>query len=265
MLCAGVSHHVFIEYEGSSMTGLRLSRTQAAFDMEQQYDGTWHLCVPHPDGPIVVRPAKPDEPLLGAYQLIYDIYVTERGAIAPSALPLDQQLTRAKWDKWDDLPTTQHYIAIHNGQVVGHMRLVDDCPLGLPLESNGFTLHRERQQEQWLREISKLTIAKPYRGGGIMAAFYWHVFQTCRVQLGLPAIYLSCERPLAKLYRRIGGVEIGGFVHRELDLAFAAMRVDFVDSYDEQFNGGCLGTRSRRQEVPEVAFERTSVLVETAA
>ena len=244
------------------MTGLRLSRPQAAFDIEQQFDDTWHLTVPHPDGPIVVRPAFPGESMLPAYQLIYDIYVRERCAISPTALPIEQQVTRAKWDQWDDLPGTQHYVAIQNGQVVGHMRLVDDSPLGLPLESNGFLLDQERKQERWLREISKLTIAKSLRGSGIMAAFYWHVFQTCRVELGLPAIYLSCERPLATLYRRIGGVEIGGFVNRELDIAFAAMRVDFVDSYESQFSGGSLGARSRRREdTPERGVE----LVATAA
>lgn len=244
------------------MTGLRLSHSQAAFDIEQQYDGSWHLTVPHVNGPIVVRPARPGESMLPAYQLIYDIYVRERGALSPSLLPIEQQVAQAKWDKWDDLATTTHYLAIQNGEVVGHMRLVDDCPHGLPLESNGFRLDQQRKEELWLREISKLTIAKPLRGSGIMAAFYWQVFQSCRVELGLPAIYLSCERPLATLYRRIGGVEIGGFVNRELNVAFAAMRVDFVDSYEDQFNGGCLGALSRRRA--EAAM-RTPELVEVAA
>jgi predicted GNAT family N-acyltransferase len=251
------------------MTGLRLSRPQAAFEIEQQHDDTWHLTVSHADGPIVVRPAFPGESMLPAYQLIYDIYVTERAAIAPASLPIEQQLVRAKWDRWDDLPGTQHFLAVQNGQVVGHMRLVDDSLHGLPLESNGFTLDREREQGQWLREISKLTVTKALRGSGIMAAFYWHVFQTCRVELGLPAIFLSCERPLATLYRRIGGVEIGGFVNRELNIAFAAMRVDFVDSYESQFNGGCLGALSRRRATPleniALPMEQRVELVESAA
>lgn len=245
------------------MTGLTLSRTSATFDMEQQVDGTWHLSVPHDGGSILVRPMLPGESLLPAFQLTYDIYVRERGLVAPEALPPDQRAMQAKWDRWDDLATTRHFIALHNGRVVGHMRLVDDSPLGLPIEHYGFDLTPERKRGPMLREISKLMIAKPYRGGGIVAAFYWHVFQTCRVQQWLPSVYLSCEPPLAALYRRIGGVEIGQFVNCETKSPFAAMRVDFVESYEKQFNGGFLGAQSKRRPTP---IESTpGALIQTAA
>jgi predicted acetyltransferase len=99
-----------------------------------------------------------------------------------------------------------------------------------------------------VQEISKLMIAKPYRGGGIMAALYWHVFQSSYVQQGLPSVYLSCERPLTALYGRIGAEEIGHFVHREAKSVFAAMRVDFVGSYERQFDAAYRAAVGRRRE-----------------
>lgn len=218
------------------MAGLRLSRTQAAFEIEPQTDGTFHVRVPHGDGSILVRPLLPGESLLPVFRLAYDIYVNEKGLVARDALPVEQQAMEAKWDRWDDPPSTRHFVAVHDGEVVGHMRLVGDSPLGLPMEHYGFDLAAHRRRGEEVQEISKLMIAKPYRGGGIMAALYWHVFQTSYVQQGLPSVYLSCERPLTALYGRIGAVEIGQFVHREASGVFAAMRVDFVGSYERQFD-----------------------------
>lgn len=219
------------------MAGLRLSRSTAAFEIAPQADGTHHLHVQHERGLVTVRPTAPGESLLPVYRLNYDIFVNERGLVAADQLPLEMQRLRAKWDRWDALASTHHFVAELEGAIVGHMRVIDDSSVGLPTEHFGFDLrdHRERQP---LREISKLMIAKGYRGGGIMAAFYWQVFQTCHVQEGLPAVYLSCERALAALYGRIGAVEIGQFVHRETSSTFAAMRVAFCGDYERQFELG---------------------------
>lgn len=230
------------------MAGLRLSRTQAAFEIEPQADGTFHVRVPHGDGSILVRPLLPGESLLPVFRLAYDIYVNEKGLVARDALPVEQQAMEAKWDRWDDPPTTRHFVAVHDGTVVGHMRLVGDGPLGLPMEHYGFDLAAHRRRGEEVQEISKLMIAKPYRGGGIMAALYWHVFQSSYVQQGLPSVYLSCERPLTALYGRIGAVEIGQFVHREASGVFAAMRVDFVGDYERQFDAAYRSTVSQRRQ-----------------
>ncbi|MGZ8455128.1 MAG: GNAT family N-acetyltransferase [Gemmatirosa sp.] len=245
------------------MAGLRLSRTQAAFDIEQQADGTSHVRVPHGDGSILVRPLLPGESLLPTFRLAYEIYVNERGLVARDALPVEQQAMQAKWDRWDDPPTTRHFVAVHEGNVVGHMRVVGDSPLGLPMEHFGFDLTAHRRWGQEVREISKLMIARPYRGGGIMAALYWHVFQSCHVQQGLQSVYLSCERVLTTLYgRSIGAAEIGQFVHRETSSMFAAMRVDFVGSYERQFDATYRAEVGRRREA---GLAGTPQLVSTAA
>ncbi|MDF1501353.1 GNAT family N-acetyltransferase [Roseisolibacter sp. H3M3-2] len=235
------------------MPGLRLSRSTAAFEIDQRADGTHELRVPHERGSIVVRPTAPGESLLPVYRLNYDIFVNERGMVAAEALPAEMQRTQAKWDRWDEQPTTHHFVAEHEGRVIGHMRVIDDSAAGLPTEAFGFDLgeHREAQP---LREISKLMIAKGYRGGGIMAAFYWHVFQTCHVQDGIPAVYLSCERALAALYGRIGAVELGQFVHRETRSMFAAMRVAFCGDYERQFELGARALRAgARAAIPSAA------------
>jgi predicted GNAT family N-acyltransferase len=231
------------------MAGLRLSRTQAAFDIAQQPDGTFHVRVPHGESTILVRPLLPDESLLPVFRLAYDIYVTERGLVARDALPVEQQAMEAKWDRWDEPATTRHFVAVHEGNVVGHMRVVGDSPLGLPMEHYGFDLSAQRRRGHEVQEISKLMIAKPYRGGGIMAALYWHVFQTSYVQQGLPSVFLSCERVLTRLYGCIGAVEIGQFVHREASAMFAAMRVDFVGSYERQFDAEYRAAVEQRREV----------------
>ena len=230
------------------MAGLRLSRTQAAFEIEPQVDGTFHVRVPHGDGSILVRPMLPGESLLPVFRLAYDIFVNEKGLVARDALPVEQQAMEAKWDRWDEPATTRHFVAVHDGHVVGHMRLVGDSPLGLPMEHYGFDLGAQRRRGEEVQEISKLMIARLYRGGGIMAALYWHVFQSSYVQQGLPSVYLSCERPLTALYGRIGAVEIGQFAHREASGVFAAMRVDFVGSYERQFDASYRAAVSQRRQ-----------------
>lgn len=103
-------------------------------------DSLHPVVIEHLLGPITVRRRHPNEPLTEAFRLIYDVYVRELKLLSPAQLPPEQAAQHPKCDVWDDAPTTVHVLALQNGTVVGHMRILRDGPLGLPIERTEFAL-----------------------------------------------------------------------------------------------------------------------------
>jgi hypothetical protein len=205
------------------------------------------------DCPVVVRPVLPGESLFPIFQLIYEAYVDEQHIVDPEKLPPECRHARAKWDPWDFLASTRHYVALVDGVVVGHVRSVDDSELGLPLEKTGFNLRAERSLGHPITECSKLVVRRKYRGSPILSALLWQIFQQQKTIEKRPCMYLSCDPAFTKLYRRMGATEIGAFFSNEFDRPYAAMRLDLGATFNTHANLGCGGRGISRQTLQRCA------------
>jgi predicted GNAT family N-acyltransferase len=205
----------------------------------------WELRFNYRDSPVVVRPVAPGESLFPIFRLIYEAYVEELRTVNPEKLPPECLHARAKWDGWDFLPCTRHYVALVNGAIVGHVRLIDDSDLGLPLEKTGFDLRAERLPGHAMIECSKLVIRREYRGSPILSALMWQAFQQKKAVENRPCMYLSCDPSFTKLYRRMGATEIGVFLSNEFDRPYSAMRLDLLASFNDHAALGCSVQRTR--------------------
>ena len=187
---------------------------------------------------VTVRPVLPDEPLMPIFQLIYNVYVEEQKVLPSNALSNECRAARAKWDEWDFLASTRHYIALTNDEIIGHARIVNDSELGLPLERTGFDLSSERLCGHEVCEFSKLVIRQSYRGSPVLSAFTWQIHQQKKVREKRSCIYMSCDPAFVKVYRHMGATEIGTFHSSEFDAPYAAMRMDFAPSFNEHVIDG---------------------------
>jgi hypothetical protein len=193
----------------------------------------WQINLDCHGHPVEVRPVDPGESLEPIFRLVYDVYVEEKGVLRADALSAECRKARAKWDDWDFLPCTRHFVALINGVIIGHTRVVNDSAIGVPLERTGFDLGEERALGRQISEFSKLIIRRQYRGTPILSALLWQVFQQKKVLDGQPYTYFSCEPAFSKVYRRMGGTEMGAFFSNEFKVMYSAMRLVFGSSFNE--------------------------------
>ena len=195
-------------------------------------NGLWHLIVPHEQGQILIRPRYPNEPLNAAFRLAYNVLCAEKRLVEENALSGEMRSKCEKWDDWDHSAQTLHFFATLNGEVIGRLRIIMDGTLGLPIERNGFTVHRKSGEGDALAcEISKLMVDRRFRAGGLLAPFYWFVYQSCAVERKLPNAMLSCEPMLRALYHRIGAHDLGAFFNKEFHKPYSAMQIQFADTF----------------------------------
>jgi hypothetical protein len=221
----------------------------------------WQLEFYYRDSGIKVRPVFPGESLAPIFQLIYEVYVDEQKVLPAAVLSDECREARAKWDEWDFLPSTRHYIALVDDAVIGHARIVNDTELGLPLEKTGFDLRSERLRGHSICEFSKLVIRRSYRGSPVLSAFTWQIHQQKKVQERQPCIHLSCDPMFVKVYRHMGATEIGTFHSTEFNVSYAAMRMDFCPSYNEHVIDG---SRMYGRKDPQLARVSTTFLQQCA-
>ncbi len=193
----------------------------------------WQLEFNYRDSAVKVRPVLPGEPLTPIFQLIYEVHVEEQKVLPASALTNECRIARAKWDEWDFLASTRHYITLADGEEIGHARIVNDSDLGLPLEKTGFDLCSERLRGHGVCEFSKLVIRRSYRGSPVLSAITWQIHQQKKVQEKQSCIHLSCDPAFVKVYSHMGATEIGTFHSNEFDAPYAAMRMDFAPTFNE--------------------------------
>jgi hypothetical protein len=234
---------------------MRLLVTDNEFQLHPLTANTpqWELRFSYRGSPVVVRPVAPDESLFPVFRLIYEAYVEELRTVNAEKLPPECRHARAKWDAWDFLPCTRHYVALVNGAIVGHVRLIDDSDLGLPLEKTGFDLRAERLLGHAMSECSKLVIRREYRGSPILSALMWQAFQQKKAVENRPCMYLSCDPAFTKLYQRMGATEIGVFPSNEFDRPYAAMRLNLLATFNDHAALGC-----SVQRAPHTATESLS-------
>jgi hypothetical protein len=198
----------------------------------------WQLEFTYRNSAVKVRPVLPGESLAPIFRLIYEVYVEEQKVLPATALSDECREARAKWDEWDFLASTRHYIALVDDAVIGHARIVNDSDLGVPLEKTGFDLRSERLRGHSICEFSKLVIRRPYRGSPVLSAFAWQIHQQKKVQEKQPCIHLSCDPAFVKVYGHMGATEIGTFHSSEFNTSYAAMRMDFASTFNEHVIDG---------------------------
>jgi hypothetical protein len=184
--------------------------------------------------PVIVKPCVDSWQKQEAFRFLYEIYVEREKLVSPFKLPPKCVASRRKWDKWDRRPSTRHIVAISEGEVIGHVRLLYRKDGRLPLEENGFSISSDPDNEC---EVSKLTLHPDFRHSDILAAFYWHIFHICRTEQRLTGVIFSSQPKHEPMYARIGAVPIGSFMNTELDTPCTVMRITFVDTYGPQFGG----------------------------
>jgi hypothetical protein len=199
----------------------------------------WRITFEHRGSAIEVRPALPDESLIPVFRLIYDVYVEEKRVLDRDKLSEECQKSRAKWDEWDFLPGTRHFVALSDGVVVGHTRVVNDSSIGVPLERTGFDLTAERSLGRVISEFSKLIIRSEFRGGSLLlSALLWQVHHQKKVLENHPCIYFSCDPAFAKVYQRMGAAEIGAYFNNEFKVPYSAMRMVFGSTFNDHVTDG---------------------------
>jgi hypothetical protein len=227
-------------------------------------NGAWELTFPFKQRQLSVRPLLPGESLQPIFRLIFDIYIKEQGLIAPDTLPPPCREASAKWDEWDLLPTTHHYVAFDGEELIGHSRIVNESAIGLPIERNGFDLSGERASGYPLSEVSKTVIRPAYRASALLSALLWQVFhQARRVELRR-RILLTCDPSFTKVYRRLGAREIGRFESREFGVEYAAMRLELRDTFNEHANSRVASADPPRSRPDDVSEEALKSLATTA-
>ena len=100
-----------------------------------------------------------------AFRLVHDMYV-RRGIISPSESGCQLSIYHL-------LPTTTIFIATYNDKVIGTISLIEDSPLGIPMED----VHRKeiltlRLAGLRFAEVGALAVTKDRRGKGISLMLY---------------------------------------------------------------------------------------------
>jgi hypothetical protein len=222
----------------------------------------WRITFEYRGSTIEVRPALPDESLTPVFRLIYDVYVDEKRVLDRDDLSDECQDSRTKWDEWDFLSGTRHFVALSDGAVVGHTRVINDSPLGVPLERTGFDLTGERSAGRVISEFSKLIIRSEYRGGSLLlSALLWQVHHQKKILEKHPCIYFSCDPVYAKVYRRMGAAEIGAYFNNEFKVPYSAMRMVFGSAFNDHVTDG---PRMYRKQHTQLSCMSTALLQQCA-
>ena len=139
-----------------------------------------------------------------AFALLHDMYV-RRGL-------LDRTPSGLKLSVYSLLPTTAIFIGVRDGRVLSTMSLIEDSPLGLPMEEI-YTeeLDRLRLPGRRIAEVGALAVATGARGKGLALMMYNLMFRWAHFCRGIDDLVIAVN-PRAQdfyatllLFERIGG------------------------------------------------------------
>ncbi|MDQ6829973.1 MAG: hypothetical protein M3081_14025 [Gemmatimonadota bacterium] len=121
------------------------------------------------DGTTFKLASTPEE-RMGAFRLVHDNYV-RKGLI-------DHSSSGLKVTPFNVLPTTAVFVAIRGGIVVGTLSLIEDGPIGLPMdEVFPQETRRVRERGGTLAELSGYAIHPSVRGRGVSLMLYNLMFR----------------------------------------------------------------------------------------
>lgn len=110
--------------------------------------------------PVTIEVARTGEDLAAAYRLRYSVYCEEMHSLDSAVYP-----NREESDKFDSCAI--HFLARHNGEAVGCIRLLPDCGRGFLLEEQfAFPPELEKVRDRTV-EISRWIVDPAWRGTGL--------------------------------------------------------------------------------------------------
>ena len=145
------------------------------------------------------------EERLQSFRVLHDMYV-RRGLIDPTP-------TGLRFTVYSVLPTTAIFAGIRDGKVFSTMSLIEDSPLGVPMEK----LYREeigrlRLQRRRFAEVSALAVETESRGKGLALMMYNLMFRWAYFYRGVDDLVIAVHPKAEDFYRsvllfdRVGGL-----------------------------------------------------------
>lgn len=150
---------------------------------------------------------------------------------------LDGGRAGARFSVFHLLPTTSIFVALRGGRVVGTLSLIEDTPLGVPMEqSHPAEVQLTRETDDRFAEIGVLALAPGEAGQGVPLMLYGALFRWARRHRHVRRLLIAVHPQIrgffesVLLFRRLGPVRryeaLAGVpsVALGLDLATAADR-----------------------------------------
>ncbi|RQS75585.1 GNAT family N-acetyltransferase [Burkholderia sp. Bp8963] len=170
-----------------------------------------------------------------AFRLVHDSYVA-RGIAFPARSGL-------KFSPHHILPGTTTFVATRFGRLLGTISLVEDSPIGLPMEVvHAADIAALRHTGRRFAEVSALSVAQDVRGRGIALLLYNALFRWARRHRLIEDLVIAVHPKMREFYchgllfERIGLTREYGALNKALsmplriDLTTAAPR--YRDIYD---------------------------------
>ncbi len=146
--------------------------------------------------PFVIRLAGSKEELVAALGLLHDVYVSESY--------MEPTQSRLRISAYNALPSTSTAIALHEGKVIGTVSIIQDSPLGLPIDKV-IPVNHLRASGHRLAEISGLAVHPDFRGfhGEVLYRLVKFIITYCQRFHGDDILVISVNPKHGSLYRDI--------------------------------------------------------------
>lgn len=131
-----------------------------------------------------------------AFRVLHDAYV-HRGILDPTPDGL-------RVSAFSTLPTTTVFIGVRQGQVLSTMSLIEDSPLGLPMEElYGPEVRRLRSERHRIAEVGALAIAHDERHRGLNLMMYNLMFRWAHYYRGIDHLVIAVNPRAADFYSTV--------------------------------------------------------------
>jgi UDP:flavonoid glycosyltransferase YjiC (YdhE family) len=131
-----------------------------------------------------------------AFRVLHDMYV-RRGLLDPSSSGL-------KLTVFSLLPTTAIFIGIRDGRVLSTMSLVEDSPLGLPMEDlYADAVEKVRTRGGRLAEVGALAVARGARGKGLALQMYNLMFRWAHFHRSVDDLVIAVHPRVRDFYETL--------------------------------------------------------------
>ncbi|WP_124841400.1 GNAT family N-acetyltransferase [Burkholderia cepacia] len=170
-----------------------------------------------------------------AFRLVHDAYVA-RGITVPTRSGM-------KFSPHHVLPGTTTFIAERAGRVLGTISLVEDSPIGLPMETvHAAEVAALRHAGRRFAEVSTLSVAQDVRGRGVSLLLYNALFRWARRHRLIEDLVIAVHPKMREFYchgllfeclgptREYGTLNRALSIPLRIDLTTAPIR--YRDTYD---------------------------------
>ncbi|HYT32041.1 MAG TPA: hypothetical protein VEO37_05565, partial [Thermoanaerobaculia bacterium] len=131
-----------------------------------------------------------------AFRVLHDMYV-RRGLLDPS-------LSGLKLNVFSLLPTTAIFIGIREGRVLSTMSLVEDSPLGLPMEDlYADAVEKVRSRGGRLAEVGALAVGRGARGKGLALQMYNLMFRWAQFHRSVDDLVIAVHPRVRDFYETL--------------------------------------------------------------